>query len=215
MISARNAEPRILPLSPLTPDGRSTAITGALGLGAFLDRRRGLALDRLRQAGAEQRVDDHRTSMPARNQPEGFASTGHSAAAIAASVPGFGSPSAQTRTDSAGLVQQLRHDIAVAAIVAGAAEHMHRRQPPDSVPARPPPPPHRRGASDPCRRTARPRSSAGRPRPFLRASTAHASSVSGRVGSCRCGSTNGANCGIARTRQARLRLPNQANLHTN
>ncbi len=84
----------------------------------------------------------------------------------------------------------LRHDVAVAAIVSGAAKHMHPRCCRDSVRARRLPPPRLRGASDPCRRMARPRSSAGRLRPFPKASTAHASAVRRPVGHDRCGSTN-------------------------
>ena len=55
--------PSTLPLSPETPDGRSTATTGTPAAAHRSIAARASPLERLRQAGAEQRVDDQRTRL--------------------------------------------------------------------------------------------------------------------------------------------------------
>jgi hypothetical protein len=97
-----NAVPRIFPLSPDTPEGRSTATTGTLAALHFpiaFAASPSIAFDRPAPNSASIMTDTG-TIDPDRgeNSVIGFASIGHSAAAVAASVPCFGRPSAQRRT---------------------------------------------------------------------------------------------------------------------
>ena len=91
---------------------------------AVLDRPRGFAADRLRQAGAEQRIDNERTRLRIEFgqrlcSDRAFRSRQRRVAASPRRVVG------ENRDRDAALMQQPRDDITVAAIVAGTAQHMH------------------------------------------------------------------------------------------
>ena len=147
--SALNAVPSTAPLSPDTPDGRSTATTGT-SAAATGDRAR--PRRRLRAASTARRRTARRprpSQAAARNRRAVGPAQGIRQPPPAASVPAAGRSRPNSLTVDAGLVEQPRHDIAVAAIVAGPGQHVDRCRAPGSARARRRRPPHRRGASAP------------------------------------------------------------------